>query len=327
MTLLESNVQPEVRRMLHQAVKQDKVAHAYLFSGPGESLKIQMALDWAKAMICTTIPGEGCSTCYSCKALSEGNHPNWHVIEPDGNFIKIDQIRTMQKEFQTRAKNGGKKFFIIKQAERLRTEAANSFLKWLEEPTSDLLIILLTSSRMNILPTIASRVQEIRFLSATTEDIFQQLKETHSQLTDDTIRAIAAISENDDDAKLLAETEWFAELHGKMIKWAQTLLISPTSAMLMYQELIGKSLDQTNIRIWIRLIMIWYRDLVMSSIAQSDRMIHRNQAQWFAANAGKRPVHYWLKRIDSAQAMLSRLSLNPSIPGLMDAFALEEVSN
>lgn len=153
-------------QQLQGALKQKRIAHAYLFSGPGEKLKREAALLFAQALNCTYREEEKkpCGACTSCLQISRGVHPEVQVIAPEGANLKIQQVRELQKRvFQLHAV-GHYGVFILETAEKLTLEAANCLLKILEEPPPQTIFILL-AERVSALPaTVISRCQEIRFL-------------------------------------------------------------------------------------------------------------------------------------------------------------------
>jgi DNA polymerase-3 subunit delta' len=147
--------------ILNRAVTSGKTAHAYLFEGIDGCGKRKTALALIQALFCSE--GTGCGTCPSCLKLRTDNHPDLHLLEPDGTFIKIDQIRELQKELSFRPYEAKRKACIIEAADKLNISAANALLKTLEEPPGSAIIILLTTEANAILPTIRSRCQLLRF--------------------------------------------------------------------------------------------------------------------------------------------------------------------
>ena len=97
-----------------------------------------------------------CGTCLSCRKSDDGNHPDLQIIRPSGAWIKIDQIRELQKRIIYRPLEGVRKIYILTEAERMNLEAANCLLKTLEEPPADSVLILLTTNLDALLPTIRS---------------------------------------------------------------------------------------------------------------------------------------------------------------------------
>lgn len=162
--------------ILRRALAADMISHAYLFHGvDGLGMK-EIALAMVEAVFCDT--GEGCGECPSCRKVAGERHPDLHLVRPDGAFIKIDQVRELQKELSYRPFEARKKACIIEEAERMNPAAANAFLKTLEEPPGDALLILLTTHRDGVLPTILSRCQQLRFPPLPTETLAAHLRES-----------------------------------------------------------------------------------------------------------------------------------------------------
>jgi DNA polymerase-3 subunit delta' len=139
------------------------VPHAFLFSGPANIGKRQVARAFAQTLLCDRQESEPCQVCQSCKAYLAGNHPDFVELVPDGASMKIDQIRVLQKAAAFSPQFAQGRVFIIDQAETMTPQAQNSLLKLLEEPPPRCVFILIVSSRLSVLETIFSRCQEVRF--------------------------------------------------------------------------------------------------------------------------------------------------------------------
>lgn len=148
---------------LQRALMSGKLAHAYLFEGIEGCGKHSVALALVEALFCGG--AEGCGSCPSCRKMATRQHPDLHLVEPDGTFIKIDQIRELQRELTLRPYEAPRKACIIDGADRLNPAAGNALLKTLEEPPGDALLILTTANPGGVLPTIISRCQRLSFQS------------------------------------------------------------------------------------------------------------------------------------------------------------------
>ena len=146
-----------LRRMLAAG----RVPSALLFLGPHHVGKRTTALALAKALNCAT--GEGCGACPPCRKIEEGVHADVEVVAPDGQFIKIDQVRAVTDKLGLVPFEARKRVVVLSQAERMNPPAANAFLKTLEEPPTNTLIVLCAQSTSGLFDTIVSRCLPLRF--------------------------------------------------------------------------------------------------------------------------------------------------------------------
>jgi len=179
--------------ILQQAMRRDRVPHAYLFYGlPGIGKK-STALVFAKALNCLTVQGDACDRCISCRKSDHGNHPDLRIIEPAGQSIRISEVRELQEQMTYRPLDGNRRIFILADAEKMNSAAANALLKTLEEPTSSNILVLVSSRPYQLPLTILSRCQPLRFSPLTRETVERYLQERLS-ITTDTARLLAASS-------------------------------------------------------------------------------------------------------------------------------------
>jgi DNA polymerase-3 subunit delta' len=167
--------QPRVEAMLSRALQRDRVSHAYLFLGPEGVGKNTAAMLLAQALNCEQLPAPGeaghpglrpCGACDSCRRIAADNHPDVRVLTPQtrsGQNIGVDQARAFRRDAQLRPKTGRRKVYVVPNAELLNEEAANTALKTLEEPNPYVTILLCAPAASNVLPTIQSRCQWVRF--------------------------------------------------------------------------------------------------------------------------------------------------------------------
>ena len=163
--------QEVIARTLKQAVEQDKISHAYLFSGPRGTGKTSVAKIFAKAMNCPNQKGgEPCNNCYICQAVTEGSLED--VIEMDAASNNgVDEIRDIRDKSTYAPSIAQYKVYIIDEVHMLSTGAFNALLKTLEEPTPNVVFILATTELHKIPATILSRVQRFEFKSIKSQDI------------------------------------------------------------------------------------------------------------------------------------------------------------
>jgi len=179
--------------LLDRSLKNGKLAHAYLFIGPPHVGKMRLAIDLAKALNC---PGEDrpCGHCAQCVRIEELKHADVQVIGLDGRAeIGIDQMREMQHSASLKPFEGNYRVFIVDGAEHLSHEATNCLLKTLEEPPSNVQLILLALNERGLLPTLLSRCQklELRPLSIAT---FPKILAERWGIPDERAKALAKLS-------------------------------------------------------------------------------------------------------------------------------------
>ncbi len=150
-----------IKEMLAKSIENQTISHSYLFVGIQGIGKKLLARELAKNILC--IGQEDKDNCKSCLELESNNHPDFMCIEPDGNSIKIDQIRFLQKKIQEKPIISNKKVYLIDEADQMTTEAQNCLLKTLEEPPEFAIIILIGSQENAFLPTIKSRCMILHF--------------------------------------------------------------------------------------------------------------------------------------------------------------------
>ena len=153
--------QPRVRDYLRTIIKTNHVTHAYLFTGPAGSNKTAAAYAFAQALLCDK---GGCKACETCKRVERRRHPDVHYYEPEGaQGYLIDQIREIVAGMALAPIQAKRKVYILDRVDLLGTQAANAFLKTLEEPAPGVVFILMGRTREGVLPTIVSRCQVVPF--------------------------------------------------------------------------------------------------------------------------------------------------------------------
>jgi DNA polymerase-3 subunit delta' len=185
--------QDQPKRIIQNALQNNSVAHAYLFYGQESIGKKLTAIEFAKALNCEVSgPQDNCDDCSSCRKINQRIHPDFFLLEPGKSspsgreaLIKVEEVRELQKKLSYLPYEGKTKVAIIDGAESMNPQAANSFLKTLEEPPSATVLILITPNPYRLLPTIVSRCQGVKFHPLTSEEVKQILKQTQESGTGD----------------------------------------------------------------------------------------------------------------------------------------------
>ena len=166
----------EIQELLEQTIRNKRASHSYLFVGTEGIGKKQIAKEFAKAFLCLE-ENKYCGKCKSCIEFDDNNNPDFILIEPEENSIKIDQIREIQRKVVEKPIISKQKVYIIDNSDKMSTEAQNGLLKTLEEPPEYITIILIGSNENSFLSTIKSRCTILRFKDIKQEEIEKYLEE------------------------------------------------------------------------------------------------------------------------------------------------------
>jgi DNA polymerase-3 subunit delta' len=151
-------------------------SHAYLFTGPPGVGKTEAALAFAAGLACAD---KGCAACETCRRVLEGLHPDVEVVAPEGNFIRKEEITEINLHAAYRPYEAKAKVYVFLEADSFNTEAANAFLKTLEEPPGHVHFVLVTDRPERMLPTITSRCQPVAFTPVPTPALAADLVRRH----------------------------------------------------------------------------------------------------------------------------------------------------
>ena len=158
-----TDIQNKFVSYIEKIMMSNKLSHAYLIEMEDSSTEFPLVLLFVKMILCPLEINKcdklNCSKCNVCRLIDEKNFPDFEIIEADGNQIKKNQLLELKDEFQKTSLIGKRRVYVIKDAEKLNPSSANTILKFLEEPEENIIAILLTRNRYQVLDTILSRCQ------------------------------------------------------------------------------------------------------------------------------------------------------------------------
>lgn len=255
--------------MLRAHLSRGQVAGAYLFAGPEGVGKRLAAIELAKALNCQRAQAEACDACDSCGKIARGAHPDVHHLAPEGRAatLRIDEVRRLLARLALQPFMGRTQVAILDGADRLTDEAANSVLKQLEEPSPRARFVLLTDQPEDVLPTIRSRCQRIRFQRLPQGMITEWLIR-HHRCAPEPAAVIGRLAQGSfASARRLAET-W--ERYGaKLDQCASTDAIAWATWSV--------PTDREELAQWLTASVWWLRDIAAASSA-SPQLVHAHAA-------------------------------------------------
>lgn len=302
------------KELLGRMAKRDQLHHGLCFYGPAGIGKRLMAQELAKIMLCET--RTGCGECRHCVKLANGNHPDYREIYPDGTTMKVDQIREISENLHFRPFEGRVRMILLDQVELLREEAANAFLKSLEEPPDYVYFILITSDVKALLPTIQSRCQKIGFQSLTPEDkknILINRFEKHETMAE----RLASISfrrlETDEDA-------WndFVRDVKKVLQFYQ-LMKKEGHAMDHFSELVR---DKGSLERFMDHLMATTREITMVAKGRTPSPLFNDFAEIISELADRFPAQSWREAWEELTRLAGKRKLNLNLSLFFNAFSV-----
>jgi DNA polymerase-3 subunit delta' len=271
-------------KIFKRALKNDRVAHSFIFCGPEGIGKRFTALAFAKALNCKEVVDDFCGHCQSCRRIDNGADPNVVIIEPREpdskgggvdlltGTIKIGHIRDVQQRLSYRVEEWRKKVCVVNGAEKMNREASNAFLKTLEEPPIDTIIILIASQSSELLPTILSRCQRINFSPIKREVVTDLIRE-RLDISEERALLISGLSGGSLNKAI---SMWDDELlEGRKVLLERLNNLSSEDINGIF-ELAGWIAQTDNITDTMDFLKIWYRDIAVFKEGSGDMVINRD---------------------------------------------------
>lgn len=229
----------QFERFVH-ILEQGQLNHAYLFSGNFGSL--EMALFLSKSLFCSEKTGIfPCEKCRNCKLIEQEEFPDVTIIKPLNQVIKTERIRELVGQFSQSGIENQRQVFIIEQAEKMHVNAANSLLKVIEEPQSEIYIFFLTDDEEQMLPTIRSRTQIFQFKKQVST-LMSQLEE--DGLVKNKAKLLAQFSQSQAEADKLVHQAGFWTLVDESERLFSWLLASKKESYLQVAKLTSLADDK-----------------------------------------------------------------------------------
>jgi DNA polymerase-3 subunit delta' len=309
-----------VLEILRQTCRRDRVHHAYLFAGPEGVGKELVAFQLFRRLNCLRGGDDACGSCVPCRKL-EADRQAVHaagsddelaftfadlmVLRPQGQGIKIDQVREVTRRVQYAPVEGRWKCILVRDAHLLMEAAANALLKTLEEPPPQTLFVLVTAAAHLLLPTILSRCQPVRFGGLTRVDVARYLVE-RAEVTPDLADSAAAMAEGSIGRALDLVQNPVVQRRGEWLRDMQSLMERADHDLFAASEAIAS--DRPQLELYLDILRGWFRDqLLLLEGAAPDALANvalLDDLRAAAALADRSTLLDRLQRIEQAERAL-----------------------
>jgi DNA polymerase-3 subunit delta' len=340
----------EIQQRILQSIKSERLPHAFFFYGKEGTGKEAFAIEIAKLLNCEKGPLVICGKCPSCIKIAKLEHPDIKFIFPIPNiksikpddiadarqekarnpykrisfpgkscFISIDMVRELKYESKFKLYEGKKKVFIISEAEKMRTEAANALLKLLEEPPANLILILISSQIHHILATIKSRCQLIHFPPLEGDIILRIIRRISSQAPEHLSSLIRLALGNIKLAFDFIDEDVLEKRNQAVEFLRKVVLIEKSHELLKNIEEITNSRDRRNMILILYFMLTWFHDAYHYKVSpkQTAYLINSDMASNLEGFVKGYPGADYLQIISHTQKAIQDLedirNLNPTL--------------
>lgn len=232
--------QPILYQKFSQVFKDKKMSHAYIIQGSDVKEEKDFALFLCQGLFCESLDSNGipCGKCRSCLRIEQDEHADIAKIEPDGQTIKVDQIRQIKSFFTSSGVESRRKVLLVLESEKMTVQSANSLLKFIEEPDGEISIFFLTNNAMSLLPTIQSRCQLILLKQLAKDRLKQEILTLDQPLAH--VDLLVELTNSMQEAIELANDEWFNSTRDLLSKWLDYFEKNDARAFLFVQQYLIK---------------------------------------------------------------------------------------
>ncbi|MFT8825639.1 MAG: DNA polymerase III subunit delta' [Liquorilactobacillus mali] len=316
------NQQPVLTDYFANVISQGHLAHAYLLTGPKGIGKRTLALWITQGIFCQNkIAGCPCLNCEECRRIESGNHPDVVHVAPDGLSIKVDQIRFLKSEFSKSGVEGNRKVFIIEDADKMTISAANSLLKFLEEPSGDVVAFLLTETVNRILPTIVSRCQLFELAKPSSAQLIAMLKK--KGITADKAVILGNLTDSLAESEKIAANESFDKLVRNVCVWYLHILQEDARCFVeVHTSLLPLINNKDDEVILLNLIILLVKNSISVYYGKKDNIFVKLQAE-FTELIERLTADRITQAVELVLETRRKLAVNVSFQNVIEALTID----
>ena len=312
-----------VKRRLLTTFENDRIPSAYLFLGADGIGKESLAREFAQLINCDT--SSICHTCDNCRMFDNGAFHDYHLIKPSGQNIRISQIHQLIERLSLKPAYAKKRVVYVKHAERLNQESANSFLKILEEPPLDTLIVLSTTDEGQLLETILSRCQKIHF-SPLSRDQLERIVTENYDLNEEELEFVLNYAHGRIRKGFINKV---SELNVIRNQTLTMLLNLRTEKMCSFCDQVEKWGKKEGSLYFLEFCSAWVRDFICLLRGEGEKLINRDKLEELRRleiRQTEERLHWWFDLIiETEMAIQSNAARQLALEGLL--IQLRQVSH
>jgi len=313
-------------RILTTFLQNGTIPHALLFTGVEGIGKESTATAFAMACNCAgeisdTIrqePNIPCGICKPCLKIEAGNHPDIIRVKPSGPFIKIDQIRSLCQTIAMKPYEARRRVVIISDAQAMNPAAGNALLKMLEEPPARTILILVATHTSDLLPTIVSRCQQIRFKPISSRYLESELVQKYGLDAQNAMIIATMAGGSLTRALRMHRTHWINHRNW-LIQEMDALPTVSVNRLLAFGEQLSKNKDV--LQDSLEVMKSWLRDLVVGQL-NPGQVINQDLALKIQQASQKISIAALLDKIDTIQATQNAIQAGTNLRLALEAMVL-----
>lgn len=255
--------------ILYRQLKNLNISHAYIIETNNYYRGYDFALSFAKAILCPTknVNYNLCENCDLCTQIDNGNSTELEIVRPDGMWIKKDQLNGLQKDFSTKALTTSTKVYIIDQAEKMNEAAANSILKFLEEPEDNIVAILVVNNAEMLLDTISSRCQKVKLINKKNVIGNTDLERVANYIFDDKTKQMEFIQNDQSKNILYSVNKFIKSIENDKIE--TILKENPICSLILKDKILFQE--------YLKILLLMYNDALNYKIIKSEKIFIENK--------------------------------------------------
>ncbi|AMV60068.1 DNA polymerase III delta prime subunit [Pediococcus damnosus] len=316
--------QPELVEHFAKVIAAHKLAHAYLFAGESGIGKDELATWIAMRLFCLNVQNDmPCGKCQECRRISTNQHPDVIVVKPDGQSIKVDQVRFLKSEFTKSAVEGNQKIFIISDADKMTSGAANSLLKFIEEPSPNVTAFLLTTNKNLMLPTIISRTEVVELKPLVPAQFKAQLQ--GKGITPSLIAMTMNLTNSAVEVENWLADDWLTLVQSAVSRWFLLVFQKDMRAFVEVQaKITGLAKTKENQQLILDIVMLYCREaLILKVNPKNSRLSFPNQDAQIEKGLTQKSENSLMAATEQALQAKNLLNRNVSFQNVLEALTIK----